>query len=105
MAWGDLHAALALIVRRVIDEARSALGPLGMQCDEIITTGDPAIELVKILDEQHADLAMVTVTGGPKRADVLEWVSLLTAASPCPVVVMHATIEAPAISRQPSPDL
>lgn len=41
MAWGDLHAAFALIVRRVFDEARSALGPLGLQCDEVIAGGDP----------------------------------------------------------------
>ena len=90
LAWGDLHAAFALVVRQVFDEARSALGPLGIDCDEVTAAGDPGVELVKILDDQDADLAIVTVTGGHKREDVLEWVAVLTATSPCPVVVMHA---------------
>jgi hypothetical protein len=90
MAWGDLHAAVALIVTRVLEEARIALGPLGLGCDSIVTIGEPAAELVRLLDEQQADLAFVAVTAGAKRDDVLSWVSVLTAQARCPVVVMHA---------------
>ena len=92
MAWGDLHAAVALIVPQVFLEARSALGLHGERCEEVIANGDPATELLQILDDRGADLAIVAVTGGPKREDVLRWVSLLTAQSVCPVVVMHAPV-------------
>lgn len=90
VAWGDLHAAVAVIVSQVFLEARSALGVHGRRCEEVIASGDPASEVLQILEDRRADLAIVAVTGGPKRADVLRWVSLLTAQSACPVVVMHA---------------
>ena len=92
IAWGDLHAAIAQVVPQVFLEARSALAVHGRECEEVIASGDPATELLQIVDDRSADLVIVAVTGGPKREDVLQWVSLLTAQSGCPVVVIHAPI-------------
>lgn len=62
----------------------------GRDCEEVIANGDPPIELLQIVEGRSADLVVVAVTGGPKRADLLQWVSLLTAQSAYPVVVIHA---------------
>ncbi|MGH7661869.1 MAG: universal stress protein [Vulcanimicrobiaceae bacterium] len=85
----DLHAAMAIAAAQCVAKLRDELARHANTVEEIITHGEPGEATLKVIRDVNADVAFLTVTSGPHRVRITQWVQEVTRRASCPVIVIH----------------
>jgi nucleotide-binding universal stress UspA family protein len=100
-AHGDLHAAMAIAARQVIEQLRLHVAGHAETIDEIVAIGEPSEQLLSAIEKLKPAIVFVAMTSGHYRDAVEQRVTELTKQSPSPIVVMHAVAPVGAGFRAP----